>query len=203
MCGQCREVLRESVSLIREYPKNKVGPDTTPAQYLEGWDIARGLYDLIDKISVRQDEEKAQSPIVGYFTAYRGVNAREYSSPMFTFKDNVGGACYYCVTYPDSEDHPQPRKYADIGCVCGNVAYTGKDCEAHPLPSIDSRWVRMNQARDCFCNHCNERLEQESYDPEIRWYCGQECKDAYDEDLRKRREKWEKLRERADVPELQ
>lgn len=196
MCDDCEYTDGHPVSLTRRYPKNKVTPSTTPAEYLEGWDIARGQYDLVDKSDVRANDYEWRSPVVGYYTTYRGARDREYSQPMFTFKPSMEG-CGGCNDGSEPDWH-LPRQYATKGCQCGNVAYPGRDCEIHPLPSVDSRWIRLQQV-GAFCNHCESELPQETWDPTIRHYCNHECKTAWEIAYKRRQEQWEKerLRRRA------
>jgi len=182
------------LTLERRYPKNKVTPDTTPAQYLEGWDVARGLYDLVDKSSINATDSPV-SPVVGYYTTFRGSKDRQYSQPMFTLKP-AGDECYWCENQPNDPSHPVEPFYMKIGCQCGNIAYM-RDCPEHPEPSADSRWVRLQQAGDSRCTNCDIRLEPHSENHSTDWayYCSKNCqvawKKAYDERMAKLRAKYE------------
>lgn len=189
MCEDCwndDEYQDEGVTLVRRYPKNRA---TTPAEWLIGYDVARGHYDLVDKSSVQADESY-RSPVVGYYTSYRGASNRAYSQPMFTFKD-AGQECRYCVTYPEDTNHPVERFFASIGCECGNIAYT-RDCPDHPAPKVDSRWVRLQQAGDSKCNNCDKRLKphDDTFHEDWRFYCSLECNQAWKLEYERRKAMW-------------
>ncbi len=184
MCIECHiEDVYWVVCLKRSGPKNK-GQD--PVSWLEGHDIQEGYYEEVARNAQFSWSDDDYRTIVGFFyTEYYGAVRREYSQPMFTYKS--AGECNACeqrngLTDPD---HFQ-RKWATPGCICGNIAYAARDCEAHPLPSVDSRWVRNNQDGNVFCNFCNVRLDQERWDRNALFYCDMTCREAYYEDRDKR-----------------
>lgn len=174
MCIDCddEETWYAPVCLIRAYPKNK---ETDPARWLEHYDYQRGYYEVVENSSDINVNDCS-------YTIYGGAALRTYSQPMFTFKDIGTYVCRACEVpeenpYPDH--HPLPRRSATRGCQCGNVAYAARDCESHPLPSIDSRWIRLNQPGADNCSFCKKELQQESWDARFRYYCNEKCNEEY------------------------
>jgi len=197
MCEECWiEENPDGVVFTRRYPKNKVGPDTTPAQYLEGWDIARGMYDKIDQVYVYEtDINDAGRPgvIAGFYDTYRGIHQKRFSSPMFTFRD-AGQDCQICAEIPEDQrqDHPEPAKRAQLGCECGNIAFF-RECPDHPLPSAESRWVKVGQTGIETCSMCRKLLKatDEVFNPARAWFCSIQCQIAYDDRQARRRKQYE------------
>ncbi len=190
----CEDCFRSGpVNLIREFPKNKVDRYTTPSEYLLGWAEARGLFEVTDRTYVRSElPNGGYGEVEGYYVEYRGAFKREYSSPMFTFK-SANDDCYHCRTWArleTGEDHLGGREYADYGCPCGDISRPGYDCPDHPLPSIDSRWVRKNQGRDSSCHQCNRPLDQEYWHERNAWYCDDNCRRLYDLTHDRRQVSW-------------
>lgn len=159
----------EIVHLTRIFPRNK---GRTPIEWLEGHDESQGLYDWVDYNDVLDDTGEES---VGYYNTYRGAIRRSYSQPIFTLK-SAEDVCVPCSNRPlERGTYYHLDDFDDmVGCECGNVAYASRDCAEHPLPSLNSRWMKMNQANRR-CQMCRKRADQEVWDQRYSFYCNETC----------------------------
>lgn len=183
MCNECHDFNAQyesdeawdqwrKVDLKRWYPKDK---NITPVEWLEQSEENRGHFTLKGK-----DHHMGLDLI---FTAYGGQYQRMYSQPMFTLKSAVD-ECVPC-DHGSSCTDDNNRFY---GCICGNVAYT-RDCPEHPTPSVNSRWIKYQQAYQQ-CVYCHKELDQEN--TEDYSYCNDMCRMAKAKQRQQRR--WVEVR---------